>query len=290
MSQQVKKSAKVDCVSSSFAEFEHVGWQRVADKYEQAWGGLTRSFIAPLLAAVNIRNGVRLLDVACGPGYVAAAAEAAGAEPVGVDFSSKMIRLAREQNPTIHFQEGDAHALPFRDDSFDVVTISFGLLHMSEPEKAVAESARVLKPGGRIGFTIWGEPRVSRGAKIVEDAINQFANHHVDVPEGPEYFPYSQPKTCQAALTKAGFDHGSFLFETVVSDWIVPTPTFVFESELHAGVRTAGLLARQTTETLHQISQHIADAVHAYETEEGYAIPFAAHVISARKKSFKHST
>ena len=280
---------------SNFAEFEHVGWQRVADKYEQAWSGLTRGFIAPLLAAVNIRNGVRLLDVACGPGYVAAAAEAAGAEPVGVDFSSKMVRLARERNPTIQFQEADAHALPFPDDSFDVVTISFGLLHMSEPEKAVAESARVLMPGGRIGFTIWGEPRVSSGAKIVEDAINQFANHDVDVPQGPEYFPYSKPRTCEAALTKAGFDPSSFLFETVVSKWIVPTPTFLFESELHAGVRTAGLLARQNPETLQQIAQHIADAVHAYETEDGYAIPFAAHVISARKKryarsSFKHST
>ena len=271
-------------MSSSFADFEHAGWQRVAEKYEQAWSGLTRSFIAPLLAAVNIRNGVRVLDVACGPGYVAAAAQAAGAEPIGVDFSSQMVRLAQEQNPTIQFQEADAHALPFADESFDVVTMSFGLLHLADPEKAISECARVLCRGGRIGLTVWGEPRVSPGAKIVEDAINEFADRNVDVPQAPQYFPYSQPKTCQAALTKAGFDSGSFLFETIVSEWVVPRPTFLFESELHAGVRTAGLLARQSPEVLQQISQHIADAVRLYEKEDGYAIPFAAHIISARKK------
>jgi ubiquinone/menaquinone biosynthesis C-methylase UbiE len=86
---------------NEFAEFEHESWQRVAEKYDAAWSSLTRSFIPALLVAVNIRNGVRVLDLACGPGYVAAASEAAGAEPIGVDFSSEMVGLARAQNPTI---------------------------------------------------------------------------------------------------------------------------------------------------------------------------------------------
>ena len=269
---------------NEFAEFEHNSWQRVAEKYETAWSSLTRSFIPALFAAVNIRNGVRVLDLACGPGYVAAACEAAGAEPIGVDFSSEMVRLAREKSPQIDFREGDAHALEFPDESFDVVIINFGLLHMADPEQVISECARVLCPGGRIGFTVWAEPHSSAGAKIVQDAVNQYANQDVPVPQGPDYFAYSKSKACQAVLTKAGFDPYTFGFETVCAEWLVPSARSLFESELNAGVRTAALLAAQTPDTLEKISQNMAAAVRAYEKDSGYAIPFAAHVITGRKK------
>lgn len=270
-------------MSSSFAQFEHKGWQRVAEKYEAAWSSLTRSFIPALLVAVNIRNAVRVLDLACGPGYVAAAAQAGGGKPVGVDFSSEMVRLARERNPGIEFFEGDAHALNFSESSFDVVMMNFGLLHMAGPEKVISEICRVLCPGGRFGFTVWADPSVSPGAKIVQDAIDEYANKDVDVPHGPDYFAYSQEKTCQEALARAGFDPATFNLETVVSDWLVLSPTFLFESELNAGVRTAALLAGQTPDTLEKISHHIAKSVDVYKKGDGYAIPFAAHIISARK-------
>jgi SAM-dependent methyltransferase len=53
----------------------------------------------------------------------------------GFDFSAEMFRLARQQNPSIEFQEGDAHALAFADRNFDIVTINFGLLHLADPER-----------------------------------------------------------------------------------------------------------------------------------------------------------
>jgi len=64
----------------------------------------------------------------------------------------------------------------------------------------------------------------------------------------------------------------------------VPSPSFLFESELNAGVRTAALLAAQTPEALEKISQHMSNAVRGYEKGDGYAIPFAAHVITGRRK------
>jgi ubiquinone/menaquinone biosynthesis C-methylase UbiE len=270
-------------MTDPFTKLEHEGWQRVAQKYEDAWSGLTRSFIPALLAAVNIRNGVRVLDLACGPGYVAAAAKAAGGEPIGVDFSSEMVRIARERNPDIEFQIGDAQSLNFPDASFDVAIMNFGLLHLAEPGKAIAGCARVLCRGGRFGFSVWAGPHLSAGAKIVEDAIDKYADRNVDVPQGPDSFTYSNENTCRASLAKEGFDHSTFSFETVEAEWIVPNPTFLFESELRAGVRTAALLARQTGDTLELISKKIADSVTAYAKADGYAIPFAAHIISARK-------
>jgi 2-polyprenyl-3-methyl-5-hydroxy-6-metoxy-1,4-benzoquinol methylase len=71
---------------NEFHDFEHEGWERVAHKYEKTWSRLTKTFIPALLTTVKIRNGVRVLDVACGPGYVARAALAAGAVPLGFRF------------------------------------------------------------------------------------------------------------------------------------------------------------------------------------------------------------
>src|SRR5207247_2111000 len=80
---------------------------------------------------VRARAGVRLLDVACGPGFITAAAAARGADPIGLDFSPAMIALARRLHPSIAFRDGDAEALPFDDRSFDAVVMNFGLLHLA---------------------------------------------------------------------------------------------------------------------------------------------------------------
>ncbi len=128
----------------TFHSFEQSGWQRAAGRYGDAFGGLTSQTIPRLLAAANVSPGTRLLDVASGPGYVAAAAASAGASAVGVDFSSEMVRLAAARYPGIVFQEGDAEALAFPDESFDAVTLNFGVLHLARPDAALAEARRVL--------------------------------------------------------------------------------------------------------------------------------------------------
>ena len=124
-----------------------------------------------LLAASGVGPEDTVLDVACGPGYVSAAANQLGAVPTGMDFSANMISIAKEMFPEISFTQGDAHDLPFEDSSFDRVLMNFGLLHLSHPEQACAEACRVLKRGGRFGFTVWAGPEQNPGAKIVNDAV-----------------------------------------------------------------------------------------------------------------------
>jgi ubiquinone/menaquinone biosynthesis C-methylase UbiE len=138
-----------------FARFEHESWQRVADKYDSVWSSLTRQFISYLLADAKVAPGTSVLDVACGPGYVSVAAKELGAVPTGMDFSKKMVAIAKTMFPEISFIHGDAHDLPFDDATFDRVLVNFGLLHVSDPEHACAEACRVLKPGGKFGFTVW---------------------------------------------------------------------------------------------------------------------------------------
>src|SRR2546422_34553 len=76
----------------------------------------------------------------------------------GLDFSPAMIGLARARHPQIEFREGDAETLPFDAASFDASVMNFGMLHLARPDRAIAEAHRVLRPGGRFAFTVWGAP------------------------------------------------------------------------------------------------------------------------------------
>lgn len=263
-----------------FSELEREGWQRVAWKYEDSWSGLTRLFIPDLVHALHLTSGCQVLDVACGPGYTAEAALELGAEPTGVDLSEQMIRFARARNPQIEFHIGDAHALPFEGRTFDAVVMNFGVLHLSNPEMAFAEAYRVLRAGGRFGFTTWGQPDVSPGAGIVDAAVRAHANTDVGIPAGPNYFGSSDPEEYRRMLGGLGFDPASLELRTVTVEWRIPTASFLFECERDAGVRTAALLAAQTPDALSAIEAQMRESVLAYATSGGFAIPYTANVIA----------
>jgi SAM-dependent methyltransferase len=267
-----------------FARFEHAGWEHVADRYDSVWSPLTRQFIPHLINAVGVSTEMSVLDVACGPGYVSAAVKKLGANPTGIDFSRKMVAIARSMFPKVTFREGDAQELPFTDASFDRVLMNFGLLHLSKPEEACAEAFRVLRSRGKFGFTIWAEPHENPGGKIVNDAIEAHGDLNVEVPEGPSKFFYADEQECRRILERDGFDGQSMIFETRSVEWNVPTPQYLFEAERDAGVRTAGLLARQSSDRLAEIRRAIEDGVLGYAKSDGFAIPMAAHVIVASKR------
>ncbi|MEP7013902.1 MAG: class I SAM-dependent methyltransferase [Verrucomicrobiota bacterium] len=267
----------------SFAEFEHEGWQRVAEKYDSIWSSSTRQFIPPLLDATGVSSGQSLLDVGCGPGYVSAAAAERGAVPIGLDFSREMIAIAKKMFPKIEFCNGDAQRLPFTDNSFDRVLSNFALLHVAEPERVCTEANRVLKPGGKFGFTIWAPAAESPYAKIIDDAIQSHADLDVGVPTGPPHHLYSGRDEFRRALERAGFEGSSMILKLHTIKWKVPTARFIFDAERNAGVRTAGLLARQTAEKLDAIQSAIEMSVRAYGQGEGFAIPKAAYIVAVSK-------
>jgi SAM-dependent methyltransferase len=138
------------------------GWGRKAVDFSTlSEPGNCREYIA-VHHRLRVDAGDRLLDVACGSGLAIELARLRGASCSGVDASARLVAVARDRNPECDIRVGDMQALPWDPESFDVVT-SFRGIWGTTPG-AVAEIYRVLRPGGRVGITVWGHLKVSPGA------------------------------------------------------------------------------------------------------------------------------
>jgi SAM-dependent methyltransferase len=222
------------------------------------------------------------LDVATGPGYVASIAAGLGADVVGVDSSEQMIAKARRLFPGTDFRVGDAEDLPFPDATFDRVVMNFGLLHMGEPDQAIREAQRVLRPGGVFGFTVWASPEEAGGFSLLSEAVIEFGQP-VAMPEGPDFYYYSQPENCRAALTKIGFvDTRAEMLDLT---WRLDSIDDLFPAYLLATVRTGALLAGQEEQDRVKIEQRVRETAAQFRAADGtLVIPMPAVASWARRR------
>ena len=126
------------------------------------FGQIAKSYVAgaeKFIENVKLKPGMKVLDVACGTGNLALPAARAGAIVTGVDIAPNLVEQAREnakrEGLNIQFDEGDAEALPYDDDSFDAVVTMFGAMFAPRPELVAAELKRVCRPGGLIAMANW---------------------------------------------------------------------------------------------------------------------------------------
>src|SRR3972149_10597567 len=265
----------------AFRAFEHEGWERIPQRYHNAFASLTSQMTTPLLDAVGVTTGVQLLDVATGPGYAAAAAAKRGAEVVGVDFAPAMVAEARRRYPTVDFREGDAEDLPFPEASFDAVTMNFGLLHLGRPERALTEAHRVLRPGGRLGFTVWARPEQAIGFQMVLRAVESYGKLDVQLPQGPHFFRFSDPQECRRSVLGAGFV--SPTVKTIPLLWRLHSPDALFENMFEGTGRTAGLVRAQSANAVRALREALRQAAKPYQKGDGVELPMPAVLVSARK-------
>lgn len=196
------------------ARFEKSTWSRCADTYMAGFGALVGEAIGPLLDEVKITENDRVLDVGTGPGHVAAAAAERGADVVGVDFAEAMVAKARRLHPDIEFQTASAESLSFDDASFDAVVGNFVLHHLGRPDQALREACRILRTGGRIGFTVWADLTKLEAFGLFFAAMEEHAGS-AQLPFGP-LFGVSDFAVYHQLVRGAGF-HDSAVSELPIA-------------------------------------------------------------------------
>ena len=177
-------------------------WSEVAPTYSRTFARFTSLALEPLLDDAAIARGMRVLDLACGPGVASAAALLRGARVWGVDFASGMVTLARAAVPDAHIVRGDAHQLPWRAGSFDAVISNFGVHTFADSAQALREVRRTLRDGGTFAFTEWAAIECSEAERLLELAVRR---HGGGPAPARQLTGFADPEIARRTLTEAGF-------------------------------------------------------------------------------------
>jgi SAM-dependent methyltransferase len=169
----------------------------------QDWASYQESAFLPLwkdaLRAVHAREGMRIFDAGCGAGGACVEADKIGCEVIGVDASAALLDIARKRLPTAIFHEADLESLPFGESEFDAIIAVNSVLYATDIAQAMKELARVIRPGGRIVITNWGNPEDCDVREVLDAVVGILP---FKPPRGP--FWLSAPGKVEGLLANAG--------------------------------------------------------------------------------------
>ncbi|HYI16218.1 MAG TPA: class I SAM-dependent methyltransferase [Thermomicrobiales bacterium] len=266
----------------AFREFEFAGWQQVASNYDTFFEPISQQIAAPVLDAAHVTTGTALLDIATGPGYLAAIAAARGATAIGVDIAASMVDLATAKYPNARFEVGDAEHLTFADANFDAVVGSFVLPHLTNHLEAVRGWIRVLRPGGWLAQAMWAPPDQTRIAGLFLDAARiAGAVPPKDLPAGPPFFAFSTDDALTGLHRDAGLDE--VMVRSIELHRVVASADELWNGMLNSTVRTQTTVLGQTPDVQRRIRAVFDDLAAQYQSADGLAIPITVKIVSGRK-------
>lgn len=238
---------------------------------------LFQQWVQPLLDAADARPGDRALDVACGTGVVArAVAErvAPHGAVTGLDLNAAMLSVARKVAPMVDWQQGDASALPFDDDAFDLVTCQSAIFFFPDPVQALAEMARVTRPGGRVAVQSFSSLDAQPAYGPWVDLVARHAGADARELLGT-YWTHGDPATMQARCADAG------LRPTAVQQHIRPAYFPDIETMVLTEVNATPLRDRLAQAGLDRILVESQEILGRFLHDGTLVIPISGYVVAA---------
>lgn len=261
---------------------QRYGWDRAASFYEASWADQLRPAQDALLERADARPGERALDVACGTGLVTfALAKAVGSEGhvIGTDISDGMIEHARAAGErlarSVEFHRMDAEHLDFPDAHVDIAVSALGLMYVPQPERAIAEMFRVLRPGGRLVAAVWGARRACGWAEIFPIVERRIASEAC-----PLFFSLGTGDTLADLFVAAGL-------HDVEQERISTHLAYASDDDAIGAAFRGGPVAlaysRFDDQMREDAHREYIDSIAAYRRHGGYAVPGEFVVVAGRR-------
>ena len=248
-------------------------------KWHIQLSSFTRGATEAVLEAARLHPGMRVLDLASGVGDPAIPiAEAIGAagHVTGTDVGPGMIEfaaeLARKKDlGNIDFRVVDVESLPFPDNSFDIVSSRFGVMFFVDQVKAFRECLRVLKPGGRVSFVVWGSrEQPFLGATI--GVLMKYVDPPPPDPDAPHAFMFGERGLLASKLKAAGFADAREEVRTVKGHWD-GTPQEYWQQFTEVAAPFRPLIAKLTPETRAKVESEIFANLRKLADGAGFSMP-----------------
>lgn len=257
---------------------QRYGWDAAARIYEGAWRDNLRAAHDLLLELADLRSGQAVLETAAGSGLVTtriAEAVAPGGKVTATDISAEMVALgAKLELSDVAFERMDSEALDYDAARFDRAICALGLMYMPNPQVALEEMKRVLKPGGKAAVAVWGERRKCGWAELFP-----IVDARVQSEVCPLFFGLGAPGALASTMTRAGF---ADLEERRITSTIhYPDDETLLEALIDGGA--VALAAKRFTPEIRQaVDQEFLASVAQFRTKSGYEIP-GEFVVAAGK-------
>jgi ubiquinone/menaquinone biosynthesis C-methylase UbiE len=265
-----------------FRTFERQRHDHLATTYRDFFTPVTALAVRSLLDAAWVRPAMNLLDVAAGPGVLAAEANALGIEYTGIDLSPGMIELAKTSYPGIEFHVADVEHMPFDDASFDAVVCNFGLGHFPNPEASVTECVRILKAGGRIALSWWDDLNKQRIQGLFREAIAEIgATAPPEVPKGYSVLRFADTGEFRRLLEGAGLTDVSV--EDHQTSYLISDVETLWRGGLGSFAVTGSAIAHQDAATQSAIRAALERRAEVYRTSGGLNLPIAFKIGAGQK-------